>query len=84
MGVKGLCDVVVRADVESQHLVAALALGRKQNDGNVALFAQFRRCGNAVELRHHNVHQNEMDVIFFHSLQRLASIVRLKEAVIPA
>ena len=34
-----------------------------------------------IELRHHNIHQNEMDVVFFHSLQRLASIVRLKEAV---
>ena len=83
-GVKGLGDVVVRADVQAQDLVAALALGREQDDGHVALFAQLRRRGDAVELGHHDVHQDQMDVVLLHDLQRLAPVARLKQAVVPA
>ena len=83
-GVKGLCDVVIRADVQAQDLVAALALGREQDDGHVALFAQLRRRGDAVELGHHDVHQDQMDVVLLHDLQRLAPVARFEQAVVPA
>ena len=83
-GVKGLGDVIVRADVQSEHLVAALALRREQDDGRVALAPDRRRRGNAVQLRHHDVHEDKVDVILPHGLDRLRAVVGFKDAVLSA
>ena len=79
----------VHAGIVCRLGVLGKGIGGERDDGDIGcidLLAQTNRAGCliAVHVRHHNVHQNEMDVVFLHSLQRLASIVRLKEAVIPA
>ena len=72
--IEGLRDVVVRPDVEPEHLVGVLALGREQDDGDVALLAQLRRGGDAVERGHHHVHEHQMDLFAPQQLQRLAPV----------
>ena len=39
-GIEGLGHIVVRSDVESEHLVGVLALGREQDNRDVALLPQ--------------------------------------------
>ena len=56
-GVEGLGDIVVRADVQPQHLIAVLALGGEQDDGDVAAGLPQPGGGpDAVQLGHHDIH----------------------------
>ena len=72
-GVEGLGDVVVRADVEAEHLVGVLALGRQQDDGHVALPPDRGERRNAVHLGHHHVQQHELHVLAGEEVQRLCA-----------
>ena len=75
-GVEGLCHVVVRAHVESEHLVGALALGREQYDGYVVLLPQLGCRRDAVHFRHHDVHEHKVDVVLLHAVERLLACER--------
>ena len=83
-GVEGLRHVVVRAHVEAQHLVGELALGRQQYDGDVELLAQPGRGREAVHLRHHDVHEHEVDIVLPYALQRLTARRGRKELIVRA
>ena len=63
-GVEGLCDVVIRADVEPQHLVAVFALSGQENDGDVGELANLRHGSETVHLGHHDIEENEVDILF--------------------
>ena len=79
--VEGLRDIVVRPDVEPEHLVGVLALRRQQDDGDVALLAQLRRGGDAVERGHHHVHEHQVDLLAPQHVQRLASVIGGKDRI---
>ena len=80
-GVEWLGDVVVCADVQSQDLVGVLALGGEEDDGNIVLLPELGGGGDAVHLRHHDVHQDKMDGVLAYNLQGLPSGKSLVEAV---
>ena len=80
-GVEGLGDVVVRPHIEPQHLVGILALGSQQDDGYVAFLPQLGGGGDAVHLRHHDIHEDEMELVLVGDLQSLTPRICLKECV---
>ena len=80
-GVEGLGDIIVRADVQPQDLVRVLALGREEDDGDVAPLPQPGGGPNPVQLGHHNIHQDQVDLIPLHSLDGLQAVVCLQCAV---
>ena len=46
------------------------------------MFPQLGCCGDTVHFRHHNVHQDQLNVMIFHDLQRLFAGVGLEQTVI--
>ena len=74
-GIEGLCNVVVRPDVKSQDLVCILALGGKQDNGHIAPLPQLGRGPDAIQLRHHHVHQDQMDLVFLRRLDSLPAVI---------
>ena len=74
-GVEGLGDIVVRPDVETQHLVGVLALGGEQDDGDICALPQLGGGPDAVQARHHHVHEDQVDVVLLHQLQGLQTVV---------
>ena len=80
-GVERLGDVVVRTDVQPEHLVGVLALGGQQNDGHVAFFPQTQHSLNSVKLRHHNIKQDKVNVLPFNAVDGLKSVKCLKHPV---
>ena len=81
-GVEGLCDIVVGTHVEAVDLVGALTFGGQQDDGDVGGLPQLGGDGDAVHLRHHDVQQDQLNVVVFDGFQGLLSRIGLKEAVI--
>ena len=74
-GVEGLGDVVVRPDVQSQDLVRVLTFGGEEDDGDVAPLPQLGGGPDAVQLGHHDVHENQVDLVLFHRQQGLLAVV---------
>ena len=73
--VEGLGDIVIRAHVESQHLVGVLALGGQQDHRHVAGLAQLRHGGQAVHDGHHDVHEDQMHVLPGGDAERLLAVI---------
>jgi hypothetical protein len=68
---EGLGDVVVRAQLEPEHLVELLGLGREHDDRDRALRAQLPAHVEAVHLREHHVEHDEVELTLLEALQRL-------------
>ena len=81
-GVKGFGNVVVRPHVQAQHLVGVLALGGEEDDGDVIFLPQLGGGGDAVHFRHHDVHEDEMDLMLPDDVQGLPAGVGLEEGVV--
>ena len=64
LGVKRLDDVVIRAQLKTQHLVVGLALSGQHDDGGVVLGAELAADLPAVHDRHHNVQQDQVGMQF--------------------
>ena len=60
--VKGLCNIVVRAELKTQNLVKGLALGGEHNYRLVREFSDFTAYLPAVKLRYHYVEQREVGI----------------------
>ncbi len=80
-GDEGLGDVVVGAHVQAQDLVLSLGLGGEQDDGGVGKLPDFGGGGEAVHDGHHDVQQNQVDVVFLHHIQSLLAGEGLEEIV---
>ena len=80
-GVEGLGDIVVRPDVQAQDLVRVLALGGEEDNGHVAPLPQLGGGPDAVQLGHHHVHQDEMDLVLLHSPDGLPAVIGLQGAI---
>ena len=64
LGVKGLDDVVVGAQLQTQHLIVGLALGCQHDNGGVVLGADLAADFPSVHYRHHNVQQDQVGMQF--------------------
>ena len=73
--VEWLGDVVVGAEVEALGLVGRGALGRQQDDRHRAAFAQLAHDLDAVEVRHHDVEQDDVRPDLLGLLERLLAAV---------
>ena len=71
VGVEGLGDVVVGAQVEALGLVARRALGRQQDDRDRAPLTQLAHDLDAVEVGHDDVEQDDVRPDFLGLLERL-------------
>lgn len=60
IGAEGLDEVVVGTEAEAADLVDVLALRRRHEDGDFALFAQATADGKAVHARQHEVEHDEV------------------------
>ena len=72
-GVEGLCHIVVGPDIQAQHLIGEFAFGREEYYGDIELLTKLYRCGYAVHLRHHDVHEHEVYAVLTYAVQRLAA-----------
>ena len=80
-GIERLGDIVVRADVQPQHLVRILTLGGEQDDGDIPLLPELGGGPDAVQLRHHHVHEDQVNVPAAHGGYRLLPIIGLHRLV---
>ena len=81
LGVKGLDDVVIRAQFKAKHLVIGLTLCGQHNDGGVVLAADFAAGLPAVHHRHHNVQQHQIRVQLVKLRQRRRAVVNHRHIV---
>ena len=55
-GIKGLRDVIVSPDVKSQNFICILGLGGEDDDGYAAVLPDLQGSADAVQSRHHHIH----------------------------
>ena len=67
-GIEGLCDIVIRADVQPQDLVVVLALCGEDNDGDGAFLADLERGADPIQTRHHDIDNQEVHLLLIHNL----------------
>ena len=79
--VKGLGHIIVRTHVQAQHLVGIFAFGRQQDDRQIVLLAQLCQRGDAVQLRHHHIQQQQVDLLPRQNVQRLPSVGGFKGGI---
>ena len=80
-GVKGLCDIIVRAHTEAQNFVRILGFCREQNHGNIGELAQLRHGRNAIHAGHHDIHQRQLHRLRLRDPQRFLAAVSRVDAV---
>ena len=71
-----LRDVVVRAELEPEHLVELVVPGREHDDRHRARGAKPLAHLEAVELRQHQVEDDEVDVLLVEASERLLAVTR--------
>ena len=76
-----LGDVVVGAELEAEHLVDLLGLGRQHDDRHRARGAQPPAHLEAVEVGHHHVEHDEVEVALGEALERLDAVGRAHHLV---
>ena len=81
-GVKGFGDIVIRPNVQPQNLVRVLGLGGENNDGDTAALPNLKGCPDTVQFRHHNVHDQQVNVLLFQHLNGLFSVVGLVDMMV--
>jgi hypothetical protein len=75
-----LRDVVVRAQLEPEHLVELVVAGGEHDDRHRALGAEPLADLEPVELRQHQVEHDEVDVLLREPRQRLLAVARVHDA----
>ena len=75
--VERLGNVIVRPQVQPQHLVRILAFCRDEDHRHIAGPPQLDGGGYAVQPRHHNIHQHQVDLFLFHTGQGFLAVVCL-------
>jgi hypothetical protein len=76
-----LRDVIVGAELETQHLVDLVVARSQHDDRDVATSPQLLADLEAVHLRQHEVEDDEIDSVLIEPAKRLLPIVRLDHAV---
>ena len=76
-----LRDVVVRAELEPEHLVELVVAGREHDDRNRALGPESLADLETVDLREHDVEHDEVDLLFREPAQRLLAVTGRDDAV---
>ena len=76
-----LRDVVVRAELEPEHLVELVVAGREHDDRHGALGTKSLADLETVDLRQHDVEHDEVDLLLGEPPQRLLAVARLDDAV---
>ena len=82
LGAEGLDHVVVYAQLEAEELVVLLAPGGEHDDGDVLALADLLAGRIAVELGHHDVHDNEVVVVEHALVDGLHAVLGLVGLVI--
>ena len=80
-GVKGLCDIIVRAHAEAQNFVRILGFCREQNHRNIGELPQPRHGRDAVHAGHHDIHQRQLHRLRLRNPQRFLAAVSRVDAV---
>ena len=73
--VKRLCNIVVRPHIQAQNLVRVLRLGGEQDHRHIGLLPQPGHGGNAVQLGHHNVQQDQVNVLLLQQGQGFGAVI---------
>ena len=58
--IERLRHIVIRTEIQSEHLVRILRLRRQHNDRNTARLTYLHHRMDAIQLRHHHIQQNQM------------------------
>ena len=74
-GVEGLGDIVVRPQIQALNFVRVLGFGREQDHRHVGRLPQAGQGGDAVQLGHHDVQQDQVDVLPAKQVQGLRPVV---------
>ena len=76
-----LGDVVVRAELEAEHLVDLLGLRREHDDRHGAARADRAADVEAVHARQHHVEHDEVEVVLAQPVERLPAVERGNDVV---
>ena len=76
LGVKGLDHVIVRAQLQAQHLVKGLALGGQHHHRGVAQLADAAADLQAIHLGHHHIQQHHIGLDLIELVQTFFAVVR--------
>ena len=76
-----LGDVVVGADLEAEHLVELVGLGGEHDDRHDALRADAAADLHAVDVRQHDVEDDEVEVLAREGLEGLVAVARRDDLV---
>jgi hypothetical protein len=76
-----LRDVVVGAELEAEHLVELVVASGQHDDRHLALGAQALANLEPVELRQHDVQDDEVDALRRELLQRFHAVPRLQDPI---
>ena len=79
--IERLRHVIVRTDIESQYLVRILGLCRKDDDGNAVLLPDLKGGSDPVQLRHHDVNDQQVHVLLLKDADGLDPVIRLQDMV---
>src|SRR5215203_2843213 len=75
LGVEGLGDVVVGPELEPDHLVYGLALGREQHHGNVTVLPHLLQYLEPAHPRQHDVENHEIQLLPTENPERLDPVL---------
>ena len=75
LGVKGLNDIVVRPQLQPQHLVKYLPLGREHDNGEVGLVPDLPADLIAVDAGQHQIQKHQVGLKSFHFFQGFLSVI---------
>ena len=76
LGLKRLDHIIVRAQLQTEHLVKGLPLRRDHNNRGVGTLADFTADLPAVQLRHHDIQQHKVGGLGGKLFHRLLSVMR--------
>ena len=74
-GVEGLGEIVVRTDIQAQNLIIVFGFGRENDNRDGALLSNLSGGPDAVQSRHHDIDNQEIDRRLLHNFQRLRAVV---------
>ena len=77
LGAEGLHNVIVDTQLKSEKLVVFLAPCAQHDGGNVLDLLYFLAGGEAVQLRHHDVHDDQVIVVELAKPQRHHAVLSL-------
>ena len=75
LGIKGLDDIVIRAQLQPKNLIEDFALGGKHDDGRLRVPADLTADLIAIHARKHQIQKNQIRVKFREGLQGVLSVL---------